>query len=300
MRRALATTATALVLATAAPAGATPAEDFDHARQLFVERNWQSAIPLLGSVLYPQPLLGDANKVFEAHVILGACEFESGDKPTAHDEFAKALDIDPDRQLSGLAFSDGAIDLFESTKIEVHKRNKEEADRLARARANMQVQDFLNKIVLVESHPYALNFVPFGVGQFQNGERSKGALLAIGEGAGFATSAAIWAYLVNKYGISGTVNSKLGDDPHTVRRLQQVEIGAGSVFWGLYAYGVIDALLHYKPTTHLQTDPSLLPNDLRNIDPNAPPPAAKRPKTSFHVEPILVPSGGGLGLSWER
>jgi tetratricopeptide (TPR) repeat protein len=293
--------AAALVLASAAPARATPADDFDHARQLFVQRDWQSAIPLLGSVLYPQPLLGDSNKVFEAHVILGACEFETGDKPTAHDEFEKALDIDPDRQLSGLSFSEGAIELYEATKTQVHKRNAEEATRLQRAESNQRVQDFLNNIVLVESHSYTLNFVPFGVGQFQNGQRRKGLALAIGEGATFSTSVVIFGYLVNKYGISGTVSNI--QDAQTVRRLQQVEIGTGAAFYGLWFYGIVDALLHYKSATEIQTDPSLLPPDLRSIDPKAPAPTSKppaSPKTSFHVEPMLVPSGAGLGLSWER
>jgi hypothetical protein len=294
--------AAAIVLASVATASATPAEDYDRARQLFLQHDWQSAIPLLGSVLYPQPLLGESNKVFEAHVILGACEFETGDKPTAHDEFEKALLLDSERTLSALTFSEGAIELFDETKAEVKRRAADEAARTLKAEANEKLQAYLKSLVVVEHHQFALNFVPFGAGQYQNGDYKKFYALSAAEFATAATSIAIFGYLVNKYGISGTVNPKL-DDPHTVRLLQQVEIGSGAAFFALYAYGVFDAIRHYKPQTRLDSDPSILPPDLRSIDPNAPPPSKPPPKaikTSFHFGPVLVPSGAGVGLSWER
>lgn len=296
-----------LAAATTTPAAATPADDFDRATQLFRAHDWQAAIPLLGAVLYPHPLLSTASQVFEAHVFLGASELELGDTQTARDEFEKALQIDADRTLTPLTFSPATIEAFEATKTDVHARTAAEAAAKSRAEASQKLRDYLESIVVVEQHTYALNFAPFGLGQYQNGEKRKFVVLAAAEAATGATSVVIFAYLVNKYGISGTVNPKL-DDPTTVRRLQQVEIGSSVAFYALYAYGVIDAVLHYQGQTRVNSDPSLLPPDLRGLDPNAPSPpltkpAAKAPrsaKTSFHLGPILVPSGAGVGLAWEN
>lgn len=304
--RALTVGAVLLAAAGATPAAATPADDFDRATQLFRAHDWQSAVPLLGAVLYPHPLLGSASQVFEAHVFLGASELELGDAQTARDEFEKALQIDADRTLTTLTFSPTAIEAFEATKTDVHARTAAEAAARTRAEASQKLRDYLKSIVVVEQHTYALNFAPFGLGQYQNGDKKKFVVLAAAEATTGATSVVIFAYLVNKYGISGTVNPKL-DDPHTVLRLQQLEIGSSVAFYALYAYGVIDAVLHYQGQTRVQTDPSLLPPDLRGIDPNAPSPPRPSPKpaprptkTSFHLGPILVPSGAGIGLAWEN
>lgn len=92
--------------------------------------------------------------------------------------------------------------------------------------------------------PYFVNFVPFGAGQLQNGDRGKGYALAVGEAVTATVSASAFVYLTSKYGVSGTVAI---EDGASVRRLQQVEVGTGVAFFALYAYGVVDALRHYEP-----------------------------------------------------
>ena len=80
-----------------------------------------------------------------------------------------------------------------------------------------------------------------------------------------------------------------------------MEWTSAGVLAAAYIYGVIDANLHYQRQTRLQSDPTLLPPALRDLDNPAPLPKKPPPKqTSFHLGPILVPSGAGLGLAWER
>jgi hypothetical protein len=92
---------------------------------------------------------------------------------------------------------------------------------------------------------------------------------------------------VSAYGYGGSVPTA---EAASARRLQQLEIGAGAAFLGLYAWGVIDALLHYRPRAQVQGDDSLLPADLR-----APPPTESR----LHLGPTLLPGGAGAALTWE-
>src|SRR5690348_9791173 len=49
------------------------------------------------------------------------------------------------------------------------------------------------------AYPYAVNFVPFGVGQFHNGDTNKGIGFAVAEGVTGATSVGIWLYLTDHY-----------------------------------------------------------------------------------------------------
>src|SRR3569623_1703576 len=139
---------------------------------------------------------------------------------------------------------------------------------------------------VVETHQYYLNFLPFGAGQFQNHDRWAGIGFATGEAATLATSLGIWFYLTDKYGINCPKCVATADAPG-VLRLQQVEIGAGIAFFAVYGASILHALYHYQPHIEGKSDPSLLPPDMRTVEP------AK--KTSFrdriHIGPMLTPSG---------
>jgi len=94
-----------------------------------------------------------------------------------------------------------------------------------------------------ETHPYWINFVPFGAGQLQNHDTTKGLSLAIVEGTTAATSLGIWLYLTVHYrGTYVPIN-----EASRVRLMQRIEIGSGVAFLGLYALGVVDSVLHYQP-----------------------------------------------------
>jgi hypothetical protein len=102
-------------------------------------------------------------------------------------------------------------------------------------------------------HSVGTNFVPFGAGQFQNGEPVKGAVLATGESVTMTASASVFVYLMAKYGLSARIPDT---DAGRVRVLQQIEIGTGLAFFGLYAYGVLDGLAHYRPFRELDVTPA--------------------------------------------
>ena len=97
--------------------------------------------------------------------------------------------------------------------------------------------------VIYESRPYARNFLPFGGGQFQNGETAKGVGFAVGQGVTAATSIGLFVYLVGHYRDNQV---PLGEGAR-VRNMERVEILTGYAFFGLYAWSVIDALVHHEP-----------------------------------------------------
>jgi len=289
--------AAVIAAAVAGEADASPTQDLDHARQSFREHDYDSARKLATFLLYPDEKLALPGDLVEAHVILGASDFETGHRAEAKVEFEKALQIQPEKLLTDMLFSDGAIRLFDETKADIEARTRRDAELRKIADERERIRKYRESLVVVERRSFGVNFVPFGAGQFQNKQPVRGILFAAGEGITGGISAGIFVYLAGKYGLNAAV--PVADGP-SVRQLQQLEIGAGIACYALYAWGVVDALLHYKPRVQIEGDDSLLPPP-----PGAPSEPRKRPaKTSIldrlHVAPMIAPRGAGIGLTWEN
>jgi hypothetical protein len=127
--------------------------------------------------------------------------------------------------------------------------------------------------IVFESHPYSRNFLPFGGGQFQNGNTAKGVGFAIGQGVTGAASAGIFLYLASSYR-DGLVPI---DEGARVNRLQRIEIATGFAFLGLYTWSVIDAIVHHEPWVRV-----------------------RRSCECATLTPTAVPGGAGVALSFSR
>jgi tetratricopeptide (TPR) repeat protein len=295
-RRAVVAVAAIATIAAASRATASPAQDLEHARQAFRQHDYDSARKLTTFLLYPDEKLALPVDLVEAHVILGASNFETGHRLEAKTEFEKALQLQPDKTLTDLLFSEGAIRLFDETKADIEARAERDTQLRKLAEERERIRKYKESLVVVERHSFGINFAPFGAGQFQNKQPVRGVLFAAGQGLAGGASVTIFLYLAGKYGLNAKVPFA---DGSRVRQLQQIEIASGIGFFALYTWGVVDALLHYKPRVQIEGDDSLLP-PLRG----EPPPAARPAKTSFkdrlHLGPIVTPSGAGIGLSWEN
>ncbi|HEY3804725.1 MAG TPA: hypothetical protein VGL61_19045 [Kofleriaceae bacterium] len=278
----------------------TPSEQLDMARDAYRNGQYSVALPLFNALLYPPPpRLASQRDLTDAYLALGVCRFETGDAAGAKREFEQALELDSEITIDPLIVSDQAVrDAFNETRLDIKARERAEAEAKHRA----ELRQIRNGMVGVEPHSLAVAVLPFGLGQFQNNQPVKGTVFAAAQGATFATSIGIWYYLVNQYGIRST-HVPLAD-ASTALWLQRTEIGTGIAFFGLWAWSAIDAYRHYKPSTQVELDESLLPPELRGLD--ATPPKTKKPPkkqpTSLleHVTPIFTQSGVGIGLGWEN
>ncbi|TMQ11585.1 MAG: tetratricopeptide repeat protein [Deltaproteobacteria bacterium] len=288
------------VVAWATTAGASPSQDLEQVRQSFREHDYESARKLATFLLYPAEKLSQPGDLVEAHVILGASDFETGHRAEAKLEFEKALQIQPEKVLTDMLFSEGAIRLFDETRLDIEARTERDAQLRRLADERERIRKYRESLVVVERRSFGVNFVPFGAGQFQNKQPVRGILFAAGEGIAGGMSVGIFLYLAGKYGFNAAVPPL---ETPGVRQLQQVEIGAGIAFWALYAWGVVDSLLNYKPRVQIEGDDSLLP-PLPETDPKKTEPRKPRPKTSLlhrlHVTPMIAPDSAGIGLTLEN
>jgi HAMP domain-containing protein len=293
----------AVLLLVAPLARATPSEDLERARQSFRAGDFQTALPLLSFLLYPTPRLARSDDLLEAHVLLGACGFETGDRAIARREFEQALYLSVDSSLDPQLFSTEAVRFFEDTRTALEERTRRNAEKSALAEERERLLKYRESLIVYEVRPFYVNFVPFGAGQFQNGERTKGLLFSTAQALTFAASAGIWVYLTSQYGYNGRVPP---EDAENVRLMQQLEIGAGIAFWSIYSWSVVDSLLHYKPRAQVQGDDSLLPEELRDLDSakkakseKAKARSKKTPSPRSWLGPAPAPGGLILGLGGE-
>jgi TM2 domain-containing membrane protein YozV len=296
-----------LVSATRSAIADSPAERLTRARNDFRAGKYEDAKVTLNYLLYPAPgRLADENQIVEAHVLFGVALFETGERKDANREIEAALYIDKDYELDPQLFSSDAVAWFNETKAAKDARDKVAEDARKLAEEKERLRKALEERIVYEKRSYWVNFMPFGAGQFQNGQTGKGIAFAATEAAAAGTTIVIFGYLFNKYGYGGQVPR---EDAAEVRRLQQVAIGANVVFYGVAIWGVVDALRNYKAETLVRLPPDLRdelqPNDDDDKDDGADKPKPK-PKAKFtppaarlHVHPLPFPDGAGVGLTWE-
>lgn len=277
---------TLLVAPRAAPAQ-TPPEQLQEAARAYQRSDFKRVIALARPLLYPKILLSRRREVVQAHKLLAMSHFFDGDKAEAEKEFLALLSIDPTFNLDPLVDPTSVVNFLEDIKRKnadamrkflARERRDAERRRLAEEKRKAELQrlrklaESAQEVVerSVERHPYWINFVPFGAGQFQNGHRTKGWIL-MGSQLTFGTlSLATALGLYFKYP-AGSVPKK---EWEVANAINYVAVAAGALFLASVAYGVVDAVIYWKPeSVHEKTH-----------------------KRNLALTPWLAPEGGGLGV----
>ncbi len=267
---------------------ASPNEDLQLARETFLAGDYETAIGQFGALLYPSSRLAKASSIAEAHLLLGVSYFETGNSESAGREFEEALFLDDTLSLDANLFSPEAIRFFDARKAELKQRAVDAAEKEQVARKQEALNRAFQNLVVLEKRRYWVNFIPFGAGQFQNGQLRKGVAFFVGEAVTGGASVGLWSYQVIKYGFRGRVPR---DEVDTVNSVQIAQIGSGAVFYALMAWGIVDSLSHYEHAVKREADPSLR-KDLEEIFDN-------QPTSSLQVVPAFGPEMTGGALRWE-
>jgi hypothetical protein len=270
-----------LALSLAAPA------ELKRAKDRFEFGAWADCAGTLRPLLARDPVLTEEEAI-EAWRLLGLSEYHLGDQPAARTAFVNLLSFDPDYALDPFLVPPPIVDFFDKVKrdhepelapLRERKRALREQQRLAEeARRRLLAEEQARngpptKVVRVEERTYLLNWMPFGAGQYQNGEKSKGTAILVGE---------LTLALVNVAAI--VAHSQIADDrsrlctssqpnctspPYTTSdrallgRLETVKYASAGMFWVLYGYGVWDAHWHFVPTVETEIGPGRQPTGLK-------------------------------------
>lgn len=306
----------AMMVATTLALASPAADEFDRGKTAFGRAEYTRAIEILRPLLYPDIRLDSEGDVVQAHRMLGVAHLFENQPDEAKREFRKLLELRPDYHFDPLLDPPRVVEFFNGVRREEEReivaleaaRKKRDADLAARRQQEADARCAAQaRLVIQKNNSYAVNYVPFGAGQFQNGERGKG-------WAFFGVEAALGAVslgaFVTNFAVFGASHQRRCLDPMTTgsgdttgmarncmnidhseedlsRNLLRLQLVSGGLFFVTAAWGIIDALQNFKPAVSTDTEP-----------PKGG--AATTPGTAarLRVGPLQVPRGSGLGVAW--
>ncbi|MGZ6071052.1 MAG: hypothetical protein ACXWK8_07525 [Myxococcaceae bacterium] len=246
----------------------------------------------------------DEASLVQWHKLAGLAAFNLKRTEQAQRHINALLRIDPDFALDPFVYPPTAVAFVEKQRTALAaeldriraerraadaaaKRAAEERAALAREAEEQrrQIEQMSRQVTVrtVERRSFLVNFVPFGAGQFQQGRVAAGTGFAIAEALLAITSiVAYFAYgsmietrtvtLDNRQGGPTTITetgipANRTEEANVWRTLK---IGAGLGFYGVWAAGVADAIIHHQDpvvTTRIETPPPPPPPPQARIGP---------------------------------
>ncbi len=219
----------------------TPEERFREAENTFRFQDYAAAEAILNSLLHPEVLLKDPDQVLKAREYLGACYYWLGNEKRMEEEFIALLILAPNHRLDPFYYPADLIERLDRLRGRLAElrviglEGKEE-------RKDKKPDCVVPKETVVRRSRW-VSFLPFGVGQFQNGDTVKGALFLTGEVLALGTNIGSYVAAERLRGADGFYTASSARTARTLRLVQYASLG---VLAGLALWGVLDATLHLE------------------------------------------------------
>jgi tetratricopeptide (TPR) repeat protein len=239
-----------LVVAQAANVAASEPETIDvevalrRAKNEYAYGNYAQAVEQLRALMYPMKLTSD-EQVLEARKHLALSHYLLGQTQQAIEEFRKLLFLSPDFQLDPYTIAPAIIELFE----DVRKQMKTELDAIRQRKSDEQLdapsrRGFRRTVeVTISERSELATFMPFGIGQFQNGDTQWGSIFLASEVLLLAVNIGsyVWAASI------GDFHSEEPDKRLLIERLTISQYAAATLFGVAWSLGVVQARLNFVP-----------------------------------------------------
>jgi hypothetical protein len=251
------------VLAASAEARADDIEDFQHARNAYDAQNFPLAAKRFEALVGGDaPRLRSRPLVLESRKYLAASYLFVGRRRDAERQLERLLREDETYQIDPLSFPTEVLDLFTSVRNRLYKERKSsqtaraEAERSQRQRADSYKRRkriaYQRLVTLAQTERVRevssrwVASIPFGAGQFQNGDEGLGLALAVTEGLLFATSVTTFFLHESLRDVQPSAdrrdNAELAEN--TYRTINWASTG---LFVAVALGGIIDAHLRFRP-----------------------------------------------------
>ncbi len=307
-------------MAATSPASADPRADLEKARAAFVARNWADAEERLRALLDPKNGLKERSLISQARMYLGASLLAQGKKDDAKETFETLVLDDPTFDPDPLSFPGDAINTFidvrsslleqirnaqqTALRLAAEKRAREEAEREKQRVWLEKVKAQAAEEKITVRHSRLVASLPFGAGQFQNGQPIVGwAFLGaeVAAVAGTAVTYGMYLYARNRENDElrrpgGDVNQLVPQYHQRAEDLRIANLAFAGAFVGIAAVGIVQAHVEFVPERAEKKKRDLPPIGLRSrlhaasASTTADGTPAKRPLSGF--APIVSPLPG--------
>ncbi len=219
-----------------------PVVRFEVAENTFRYQDYQRTVELLEALLYPEPLLEEAQELL-AREYLGASYWWLKGFERAEDEFTSLLTRAPDRKLDSFYYPAALISFFEGVReklVQLKIIKRDEPDPVGGGEGQAAV---LRERV-VHERSRLLCFFPFGVGQFQNGDTALGVTFLTLESLALITNIASYFLIDSLREDSGFIASQ------NMKRAEAFEISMYAslgVRPTVAVAGIVESLVSFEP-----------------------------------------------------
>ena len=238
---------------------ATPEDDFEHGKNAYLYGDFRKVIEFL------DPLVGtegseklDPRKQADALEWLGLSLYYLGQETRAKDIFHRLILTDLDRTLDPITAPPDVVAVYDKMqadlKVEID-RLKREAEKKRRAKeAQVPVREIDRR-----RNSKWVTLVPFGVGQFQNGDNGWGGFFLGTELVAVSLSTIFFFAAQDLRQPDGFF---VGADATLARNLRTAQFVSGGTALALMVGGAIHAAVTFKPLTETRREvikPTLSP-----------------------------------------
>jgi hypothetical protein len=248
---------------------ANPAQEFARGRTAFDRGEYARTIQLLRPLLYPEVRLESEGEIVQTHRMLGIAHLYERQNEQAAQEFRNLLQLRPDYRMDRMLDPPAVVEFYnailkqQETELADLERKRQQADLEAQRR----LEAARNGPTVVERHfvrnSMAVSFIPFGAGQFQNGQPGKGWVFLGAEAALATVSIAAFTANFAIYGVRPSVDCERSSNPAAKdescsqgfvesparsrsQLLLRVQLISGALFFATAIWGVTDAVLNFR------------------------------------------------------
>lgn len=259
------------VLVGARAASAQGRVDVEKARAAYLARNYAEAEDRLRVLVDAKTGLKELSLLSQARMYLGAVLLAQGKRDAAVEVFEKMILEDPSFEPDPLSFPGDVINTFFDVRGQLQEKIRQsaqnaarlEAERRARAEEERRRQEaWLAKVKQMATeekitvrHNRLIAFLPFGAGQFQNGDRVLGWTLLVSEAAcvlGTGITVPMYSYARGRAedeARSGDLERKAQLYQDRADNIRTVNLSFAGAFAALAITGIVQANLSYVPET---------------------------------------------------
>lgn len=173
--------------------------EIDKARAAFVIKNYRDVETRLTHLLEGTNLLRDPGNIAQARMFLGAALVEQHRESEAVPIFERLLLEDPQFDPDPLTFPSKTLEVFIDTRAQMRdrlaakaaeearraaeQRRRQEEERQLQAKRLATLEKMAGERSITVKHSRIVASLPFGIGQFQNGQQALGAFFLAAEAA---------------------------------------------------------------------------------------------------------------------
>jgi tetratricopeptide (TPR) repeat protein len=202
----------------------------------------------LEALLTPSSRLNKEEDELEARKTLGTLYFLRGEEKRAREQFELVLLLKNDMELDIYSTAPPVLRFFDLVRAETRVKANEVVHVFQMRRNAFEAPRVIERRLV--RHSAALSYLPFGVGQFQNGQIGMGALFLVLEAVMLTAN------------VAGYIAGQLLGDNGVIQRSQAtardallaVQYGGLGAFLTTWVIGAIHARAHFQPIVTLDRD----------------------------------------------